>query len=293
MLAKLGEPFDSDEHLFEIKWDGFRAVTLIEGGAHRIWSRRQLDFTPRFPELGFLSTLPEGLALDGELVLLKDGRADFQGLLQRNQARDELRIEALARSRPVTYVVFDLMYQDFASCMDEPLTARRERLARVVGECGEPRLVMSEAVIGQGLETFEKLRSLSFEGMVAKRLDSTYEPGMRTGAWTKCKVPHYMHCAIVGYLDDEDGEVRSLIIATDDPEGLKCVGRVGSGLTAAMRKKLTQMLLLKRREKPLIDCGMEGAWVEPGLYCKVRYMERTSNGTLRAPVFLELISEET
>ncbi len=280
MLAKIGEPFDSGEHLFELKWDGFRGQALIEHGGYRLLSRQRTPFTLTYPELGFLHALPSGLALDGELVLLKDGRPSFESMLQGDQG-------------PVTYVVFDVMYRDFDSLMDRPLSERRKHLVEVVEAADNPRLVLSDGVVGDGLAFFEQVRERRFEGMVAKRLDSTYECGLRTGAWTKIKETKTILCAILGYAVDDAGGLKSLIIATNDEEGLRCVGKVGSGLSLAMVEKLKSLCDARPAEEPLVACDMEGRWVAPGLYCKVRYNERTSTGMLRAPVFRELITDES
>ena len=137
---------------------------------------------------------------------------------------------------------------------------------------------------------------------MAKRLASPYEPGRRTDAWLKIKQKHRLHCAIVGFLAEGD-DIRSLIIAarSDDQEDqsdlqqdaqLRCVGRVGSGLTAAMRRRLAELLFSRQRATPFLPCEEDGLFVEPGLYCVVSYLERTRSGQLRAPVFLDLIMDE-
>jgi bifunctional non-homologous end joining protein LigD len=99
MLARRGLPFDSDEHLFEIKWDGTRVLAFVEGGACRLVNRHQADVTDRYPELEFLAGLPPGLVLDGEVVVLRQGKPDFRLLLSRNQARDPLKIDLLEHFR--------------------------------------------------------------------------------------------------------------------------------------------------------------------------------------------------
>lgn len=278
MLARIGKPFDSDAHLFEVKWDGFRAQALIEGGGYRLLGRRSTDFTPRYEELGFLADLPSGLALDGELVVMQDGRPSFETMLR-------------SRHAPVSYVVFDLMYRDGLSVMEQPLIARRQHLQEVVEACGHSRLVLSDGVVGAGRSFFEQTRALGLEGMVAKELESRYEPGQRSGAWQKIKHTQEVLCAILGYAVDETGDLASLIIATNDDDGLRYVGKVGSGLTQAMRAKLRALCDRQRADAPLIACDAEGRWVAPGLYCKVRYVERTQAGMLRAPVFRELITD--
>ena len=124
--------------------------------------------------------------------------------------------------------------------------------------------------------------------MVAKDLDSRYAPGRRSEAWTKIKRERSAFCMILGFLPEGSEDLKSLIIGTEEDGRLVCVGRVGSGLTAPMRRHLRELCEARRRPNALVDCGMEGSWVEPGLFCTVKYLERTENG-LRAPVFVELV----
>ena len=291
MLAQLGrEPFDSEEHLFEIKWDGIRTLAFVEGGAHRLFTRNRHEMTARYPELDFLRALPAGVVADGEVIVLVDGRPDFHAVLKREQARNALKIRALSRSISATYVVFDLLYAANAPLFELPLQERRARLAELVQRAGDPRLVFSDGIIGEGCAFFDKMRELDFEGMIAKTLGSPYLPGRRTDSWTKIKTVQEMPCAIMGYLVDEGGELRSLIVAAEEDGRLVCVGRVGSGLTGALRKRILALCRVRERATPIVECDLEGAWVEPGLFCTVSYLERTENG-LRAPVFVELLAD--
>jgi bifunctional non-homologous end joining protein LigD len=173
MLAKRGAPFDSQEHLFELKWDGTRALAFVDSHGYRLVNRHRADVTDRYPELGFLNDLPTGIVLDGEVVVLRQGKPDFGLLLSRNQARASLKIQSLARTFPATYIVFDLIYHRF------------ESLETVVRACANSRLVFSEGIVGEGRVFFEAVCRKGLEGVVAKRLDGRYRPGRR--AWIKIK----------------------------------------------------------------------------------------------------------
>jgi bifunctional non-homologous end joining protein LigD len=185
MLAKSGVPFDSQEHLFELKWDGTRALAFVEKGGHRLVNRHRADVTNRYPELGFLNYLSVGTVLDGEVVVLRQGKPDFRLLLCRNQAQAALKIQSLARTFPATYVVFDLLYDRFESLLALPLWARRQRLEAVVRACANPRLVFSEGIVGSGRDFFEAVCREGLEGVVAKRFDGRYRPGRCD--WIKIK----------------------------------------------------------------------------------------------------------
>jgi len=294
MLARIGTPFDDPQHLFEIKWDGVRAITYVEGGRHRMHGRRRRDLAQRYPELQFLAALPAGLVLDGELVVLRpDGTPDFRAVIGRENA-SAARAEAAARRHPVVYIVFDLLYRDGKPLLQLPLHERRRQLEQVVSAAGNTRLVLSEGVVGAGLSLFAAVRERGLEGIVGKRLDSAYRPGERTLAWQKMKPVQSMHCVILGYEPDGHSDFKSLIIGTDVDGELRCVGRVGSGLTDANKQELRTLLFARRAPRPLVDTdvagvGKSGVWVEPGLFCTVSFLEWTENGALRAPVFLGLV----
>lgn len=292
MLAQLErEPFDSPEHLFEIKWDGIRALAFVEEGGYRLLSRNENDLAPRYPELEVLRALAPGAILDGEIVVLVDGRPDFHAVLRREQARGRLKVRGLARAAAALYVVFDLPYLGGRSLCDRPLEERRARLAELVLGASDPRLVFSDGVVGEGRAFFEKMRELELEGMLAKERASPYLPGRRSAAWTKIKTVRTMPCAILGYVPDGADELKSLIVGAEEDGELVCVGRVGSGLSRALRVRLLALFRARARPTPIVACDdPEGAWIEPGLYCTVSFLERTENG-LRAPVFVELLDE--
>jgi len=294
MLATSGEPFDSDEHLFEIKWDGTRALAFVEAGELRLVNRRRVDITERYPDLDFLRGLEDGTVLDGEIVVLgADGTPDFSLLMSRESAASELRWRSASRVHPATFVAFDQLYRRFDSIGAESLAMRRETLRATVGALRNipaAGLVISEGVVGAGRRFFDEVAGRGLEGVLAKRLDSRYLAGKRSPAWVKIKQQHEIGCAIIGYLIAADGGLRSLIIAAPDDDGdLRCVGKVGSGLGERDREKLEHLLRERARKTPIIPCDEKGNWVEPGLFCTVSYLERTESGHLRAPVFRELL----
>jgi DNA ligase D-like protein (predicted ligase) len=292
MLCRIGKPFDAADHLFEVKWDGIRALAFVDGGAHgwRLHSRHRTDLRGRYPELDELQRLPAGTLLDGELVVLDpDGKPDFPAVLTRENARRPERAAQRARQRPVVYVAFDLLYDRFEPLLDVPLRTRRQRLEATLRPFAGNRLVLSEGVVGAGLQLFEAVRARGLEGVVGKHLESRYRPGERTDAWQKIKAVQVVHCAILGYEPDGERDFKSLIVASDFDGRLQCVGRVGTGFTVAQKAAVFAALQRHRRREPWLPAGMPGQWVEPGLYCSVSYLERTASGSLRAPVFLALL----
>jgi ATP-dependent DNA ligase len=289
MLAMPGEPFDSDEHLFEIKWDGTRVLLYVDApGKYRLLNRRKLDTTERYPDLSFLGDLPPGTVLDGEIVVMKDGKPDFPSLLKRDEARTARKIEFAARSLPATYVVFDQIYSEYVSIMEFSCEARRARAAETLKSCGKPHCVLSQGITGRGKDYFDQAVAMQLEGVVAKRLVSRYLPGKRTDCWIKIKRHQTFHCAVIGFIADGASDFESLIIAAEVDGELTFVGRVGSGIDRELRARLNGYLWSHPWPAPIIPCKLKGNWVEPGLYCTVECMERTATGQLRAPVLLKV-----
>ena len=289
MLAKPGSPFDSEEYLFEIKWDGTRTLAFIERSGYRLVNRRRIDMTERYPEFSFLSGKKPGTVFDGEVAVLNHGKSDFQALMSREQSRSPLKIRTLARVLPATFIIFDLLYDGYQSLMKRPLHERRARLREIVKESSQPFFIFSEGIVGQGKAFFQEVSALGLEGLIAKRLSSPYLPGERTDAWIKIKKGEIVCCAIIGFLPSGKDDFRSLILAAETDGKLHHVGQVGTGFNATLRKKINRLLGSRLRAKPVIPCKIKGKWVEPGLFCLVHCMERTASGHLRAPAFKELV----
>src|SRR5262245_4941428 len=172
LAAPAREPFDSDDWLFEVKWDGIRCLAFVEGGRVRLQSRRLLDLTTQFPELGCLLVLPDGTVLDGELVVFELGRPSLRRVLERMPSQKRKRI-GLSDAR-ATLVVFDLLYRRGESIMNRPLAERRALLSELLAHNWGPHAVVPDAVTGSGRDYFEGIRKLNLEGMMAKRLTSPY-----------------------------------------------------------------------------------------------------------------------
>lgn len=285
MLAVPGQPFDSEAHFFEFKWDGIRVQALIEHGAHRLVSRNGVDITARCPSLAALAALPAGLALDGELVALRDGKPDFELVLQSMHSESSL---------PVSFVVFDVLYKSSRPLLAMPFSERRETLEEIIRESQCPGVILSEGVRARGKMLYQTACEQGLEGVVAKRLSSTYAAGKRNGAWVKIKRRLRVHVAIIGYIEKEGDDFQSLLVAGNglpgEKEGaLRYIGRVGGGFTEEVRERINKLLKQRPRDTPLVSCPERARWVEPGLYCAVSFAELTSAGLLRAPVFEGLL----
>jgi bifunctional non-homologous end joining protein LigD len=291
MLAESGEPFDSPDYLFEIKWDGTRCLCFVDEGSYRLVNRRQIDLTHRYPDLATLAAFPAGTAFDGELVVLKDGKPDFALLQSRDHSRTPMKIRGLSRSTPATYIVFDLLYDKGESILDLPLEERRRRLEKLLLEHPVKNVVLSQGIANSGIEMFRQTTEQGLEGVMAKRLNSRYLPGRRTSAWIKIKKGLELFCLVIGFEPSGKDDFRNLMLARQDGGELRVVGKVGTGFDVAMRKRLNAFLWSHLRPKPVIPCKYKGKWVKPQLVCRVTCMELTPGGEMRAPVFHELVKE--
>ena len=188
MLAVPAAPFDSAEYSFELKWDGIRALAAVETAGWRLWGRELADYTARYPELEVLCRLPVGTLVDGELVAFDaDGRPDLPRLLRRHGLTDPWRIAQARHWCPVRYVLFDLLYHAGRCLLREPLARRRLLLAEVCERLDLGQVQFSDAVVGQGTALYVAALAQGHEGVMAKRLASTYRSGRRSLAWRKIK----------------------------------------------------------------------------------------------------------
>ncbi len=289
MLAVSGEPFDSQEHLFEIKWDGIRALACVRRKALRLWGRGQADYTHRYPELDVLRQFPADTILDGELVRLRAGRAEFSAVLRRHQLTSPRKIRWAAERHPVTYMVFDLLRLNGRCLLQQPLRQRRARLRELLATSSTERVLFSEGVTGAGKAFFDAAIEQQHEGVMAKRLDSGYLPGKRASTWQKIKPRCEVVCVIIGYSGSRCRPLRSLLLAAQRDGSLRFVGRVRRGLSSAMQHRLAPLLDARRCAEPLVPCAEKAYWVRPDLYGRVTCFGWTLGDRLRFPCFQGLL----
>ena len=195
MLATRGQPFDSQHYLFEIKWDGIRMLAFIDRGGYRLMNRHGVNTTERYPEFAFLAGLAPGTILDGEMVVLRHSGPDFALVQSRDKTRSPLKIRTLSRTQPATYIAFDLLYENLVPLQDLPWRQRRQRLENLLQQERDPHLVLSQAILGQGRALFAETCRQGLEGIMAKHVNSRYQPGRRSRDWLKIKPQAERNCA--------------------------------------------------------------------------------------------------
>jgi bifunctional non-homologous end joining protein LigD len=295
MLAKLTRlPADDGRWAFEIKWDGVRAIARSEPGSLRLFSRNGNDITAAYPELqGLNAALGAHTAiLDGEIVALDaKGRPSFQALQPRMHQRTASVVELLSETAPVTYMVFDLLWLDGHSLTELPYSERRAALDAL--KLNGARWRVSEFHTGDGEALLAATREQGLEGLVAKRLDSRYLPGKRSG-WAKIKNSMRQELVVGGWTSGKgarSSRIGALLVGVRDDEigGLRYSGRVGTGFDAEELERLAGLLApLARKSTPFTGSSQppKGShFVEPELVCEVEFSEWTQAGTLRQPSY--------
>jgi bifunctional non-homologous end joining protein LigD len=288
MLASSSATIPSgDEWVYEPKWDGFRALAWVQGGDAHLASRNGNNLTSRFPQLAralAAAVRASEAVLDGEICALDEhGRSRFS-LLQRGEG-------------VTVFVAFDLLEVDGEPLLDLPLRERRERLEALVDPSPGPVLVSPQ--FDDGAALLEAARAHGLEGVVAKRLDSRYEPGRRSRDWRKVKVRLEQEVVIVGYTRGHGRRARgigSLVTAVREAGTLRWAGNVGTGLDEQELDRLLALLRPLERDTPPLSPpprmprvrSSDVVWVEPRLVAQVAFAEWTPEGRMRSPVYLGL-----
>lgn len=295
MLAKSAEPFSGKDWIFEVKWDGTRALCYVDEHLQFL-NRRNTNITSRYPELHKIRENIEcsSCILDGEIVVLKKGKPSFHDLQRREHTDKPFRIKLLSEQIPAVYIVFDILMLDGKDVTNSPLLERKGMLQRIVSESS--RLMLCPYVEGQGKEYYKAVSAEGLEGIIAKRKDSLYHPGKRSDAWLKIKKVRTVDCVIGGFTEGEGARQEhfgALLLGVNQP--LQFIGKVGTGFTDEDIRTL--YVMLKKREScvnPFTEkIPFEKIhFVDPVYVCEVKYLELTSDRKLRAPVFLRLRSDK-
>ena len=291
LSASADKPPTGPGWLFEIKWDGVRAVCYVrDGGAHLV-GRKGTVMDRQYPELGAIPRFLDARAavLDGEIAVLDEaGRPSFARIQPRIMATDRGAVEQLMRSRPAIYFAFDLVWLDGYDLSRVPLIERK-RLLRSIVKPGCPALRVSDHFDADPAQLLELVRAQGLEGLMAKRADSVYQT-RRAGDWVKIKVATEQDFVLAGYCEGEREHFGSLVLGAFDQGALVYVGRVGTGFDAKLMAEIARLMApLETARCPFTpEPPMEDPthWLNPELVCRVKYQNWTGDLKLRAPVFV-------
>lgn len=306
MLATLIEkPFDSNEWVFEIKWDGYRAVAEIQKDNVMLYSRNDLNFNSQFPEIAeSLKKIHISTILDGEIVVLdKQGRSEFQLLQQYLKYKEGM----------LVYYVFDILYLEGYELIKLPLITRKELLKQILLsshrnikgsnmgrniESNIKNIKFSDHIEKEGIAFFNEAAKNGLEGIMAKKSDSIYIPGSRTNKWLKIKTKMQQEVVIAGYTEPRGSrnKIGSIITGVYDKGELVFTGQAGSGFDERELENLYN--IFKKLEtgicpfKTVPDTTTAAHWLKPRLIAEVKFAEWTDKNIMRHPVFLGLRTDK-
>jgi len=299
MMAKLTEHLpEGEQWTYEVKWDGYRALLLKSGDRVRLLSRKENDLTATYPaiEAAGGKLRADNAILDGEIVALDaKGKPSFQALQHRSAHRQYA----------IVFYAFDLLHFNGDDLTRLPLRERRKRLPFIVKGSG---ILLSEPLPGTPQQVIEAVSRVGLEGVVAKRTDSQYQSGERSGAWVKLKLDKQQEFVIGGYRPGPNG-VDALLVGYHEGKQLRFAGKVRAGFTPHLRRDVFDSLkTLQIATCPFADLPnsktshwgggvtaeqmAEMTWVKPKLVAQIRFVEWTNDGHLRHAAFLGLRSDK-
>jgi DNA ligase D-like protein (predicted ligase) len=280
---------------YELKLDGYRALIIKDGGSIRVRSRNDKDLMQMYPAVAAAgrSLQADQAVIDGEIVAVDEqGRPSFQALQHRGTHPRQT----------IVFYAFDLLHLNGEDTTALPLKARRAKLAQVIEKSG---LLLSLELPGSVADIVSTVRAMQLEGVVAKRKDSPYEPGERSGTWQKLKLERQQEFVIGGYRPDGSNSVDALLVGYFDEQKLRFAGKVRAGLVPHVRRELAGKLKgLQLNRCPFIDLPTEGSsrwgggvsaedmqeitWTKPELVAQIQFVEWTAENRLRHSRFLGL-----
>jgi len=290
MLAKeSAAAFNNHDWLFEIKWDGYRAISEIKNGVVELYSRNGISFNTTYPIVyNQLKKIKHQVIFDGEIVVINDeGKSDFQKL---QHYEDNTQF-------PLRYYVFDLLSLNGEDTTTLPLIKRKKLLKKIIQK--NPVIKYSEHIVTNGVDFFNVAKDNNLEGIMAKKINSQYHKGARTSEWLKIKYHKTEEVVIAGFTKPAGSRdyFGALVLAVKSKEGLKYAGHTGSGFTDKMLKevyeKLKPLITNNSAFKEIVKTNMPVTWVKPNYVCEIKFTEWTTDGKMRHPIFLRMREDKT
>jgi bifunctional non-homologous end joining protein LigD len=300
MYASIGTEIPGDGWTFEPKYDGIRVLAFTTATDVKLITRNGKDKAAQFPEVvaalkKLASQTKHAFLLDGEIVALIDGKpARFQELQSRMHVKEPRMIERLSTSTPAAIALFDILVDGNDALITKPWTERRARLLKLVGKRTAPHYWVTESIEGDGKKMLERARRQGWEGIIAKRMDSTYEPGKRPRSWLKLKIEFREEFVVGGYTDPRNARehIGALLLGYFDKNRFIYAGHTGGGFTRqGLSDMYDRLKPLERKTSPFEETpktNEKAHWVKPEVVVEVKFSEWTADRRLRQPIFVGL-----
>lgn len=291
LIGENQEAFDSPEYIYELKLDGERCIAYLDKEVTDLRNKRNVKVLVKVPELSTMhKQVKYRCILDGELIVIKDGKPNFYEILKRSTLSNTFKIKLASAKLPASFTAFDILYYKDHSVTDLPLMERKKLLEKVIKE--NERFAISRYIEGEGIQFYKLAKANDLEGIVAKRKDSKYYQDKKTKDWIKIKYLLDDDFVVCGYIFKGKG-VISIVIGQYSGNELTYKGHVTLGISSEDYRRIETTPKLNYHPFANLPIGNDNAvWIEPNLVCVVKYMMKTANGGLRQPVFKGLRNDK-
>ncbi|HVF40984.1 MAG TPA: DNA ligase D [Gemmatimonadaceae bacterium] len=298
MYATIGTEVPKGDWTFEPKYDGVRVLAFVTADEVRLITRNGKDKSAQFPEVGeallaFAAKKKKAFVLDGEIVALIDGEPGrFQELQSRMHVKESHLITRHRSSTPAALILFDILAAGDDILVREKWSDRRARLVKEIGKAESQQIRVTESIEGDGKKMLARAGQDGWEGVIAKRVDSIYEPGSRSRAWLKLKIEFRQEFVIGGFTEPRNSRqhLGALLLGYFDHDRFIYVGHTGGGFTGAglaeMYRRLKPLEIKSSPFEEIPKTNERAHWVKPQIVVEVKFSEWTSDGKLRQPIYL-------
>jgi len=283
LIGSSQQAFDSTDYIYELKLDGIRCLAYLWDSGMELRNKRNKRLNAIYPELDGINRLVKAKCIiDGELVVLNNGKPDFYEVQRRSLMANPTKIDIAAKQKPVCFTAFDILYADDRQVTQLPLMERKDLLSETVDET--PRLAVSRYIDTNGAALYRAAAGQGLEGVVAKKKGSKYYCGKSTKDWIKIKALKDEDFIVCGYFM-KAGNMVSVIFGLYDTGRIIYQGHVVMGVSRQDFRVMAGALKADKSYYPAFPDFTDVTWLRPTLVCRVEYMERTAGGGLRQPVF--------
>jgi len=291
LIGEIQEAFDSPDYIYELKLDGERCIAYLDEDVTELRNKRNIKMIVKVPELSNIhKQIKHRCILDGELIVTKDGKPDFYEIQRRSLMSNTFKIKLASSKLPATFTAFDILYYDDHQVTDLPLMERKKLLENAIKE--NERIAISRYIEEHGIQFYQLAKQNELEGIVAKRKDSKYYPGKKTKDWIKIKYLLDDDFVVCGYILKEKG-VISIVLGQYLSKELVYKGHVTLGISTEDFRAIESTPKLNTHPFNDLPSGNDNAvWIEPDLVCIVKFMMKSSSGSMRQPVFKGLRNDK-